>query len=503
MNSFLITLLLALTFSILAQSCKSAAEPSPAQLKKLADNMYDTAYKIKQSLNDKELIITFDDGPISNYDACKKANLDQQPSTTTTYTVPDKPTEQFGTSDLIDYLNFHQIPATFFVVTKEFYSHHTNACTIQRIIHSPYLLAANHTWNHTSARISPQKCDNTSNIQAPEVFVPVSEHWLRLFPDDMIKQYLKNQLVQPKPLTDYSATPNTSSPSSMSQSQTTYTSTQFDSTPQPPDNITDYAAQGWSIFPTIGGDTQYVSIQPQPASAPQPLNQHPFTQPTPSSLQPTSPYPGYTNYIVNEVTAAACYLNQYILQNTPSTQAAQNYPLFYRPPGGYWELEDQDIIDHPALEAYIGPIAWHYGGNFNGRGDVADYECWGIAKKILDMPANPPRAFIKGLKAKNPLKGCADSYVAHIENQPEGQKKGIVLLHDNHPETIRMFIEYLHPQLIEKGYKIIGLDQVDYIKKQLAVIRKNPGFHKKLGSCIPARDQWCAINNKSHIYTTH
>lgn len=478
--------------------CKQSSGVSQTELKKLAFEFSEESYNIKQSLNDKELIITFDDGPIHNSDSCDKFSLDLKKTIPAIYTVPQKATSQFGTSDLIDYLNYHRVPATFFVVTSQYYDHRTNACSIQRIIHSPHLIVANHTWTHTSINFLPKTCDNSSTISLTDSYRPLPDHWNRLFSHDVLKKFLKIQLSLSQkigpPYPDISST----------NSQET-TSPHLDSDRLNPKNDEKlphkqkYQIQTKglrSIFPRVGKPPHYVSLQSE------------SSEQTKKQIQ-TSSYPGFTNFITNEIEAAGCYLNQYILLYSPDHKTALEHPLFYRPPGGFWELEDKvGAIDHPSLEGYIGPIGWHFGGSFNGT-DVSDFECWDLAKKYKDTDDEENRSkllskarpeYIKGLKEDNPIKGCADAYVAHIESQPIGQRKGIVLLHDSHPQSIRMFIEYLHPQLEEKGYKFVGLDDVSYVKGKLSEIHAREDLKKQLGSCLPAKDEWCATNHKKDIH---
>lgn len=506
--------------------CKPLSDATTHELKELSADFYDVATAIKASLNDKELIITFDDGPISSPDACAKAAMDRQPLIKTKYVVPNFADATPGTSDLIDYLNYYQVPATFFVLTSEFYNHHGNACTIQRIIHSPHLIVANHTWTHTSASFAPKTCDNTSDIPLTPVYRPLPAHWQRLFPPAILRQYLKTQLV--KANRSKEASPQENSEDPQSYKATPLTSAHL--IQEPTGTIFEYGPKGWSIFPAVGQPPQHAVFKGTPSTAsssslasppappavttaptPSPTSpaaltpSHPQgasteqpTHPTPGTTTTPSPYPGYSKFITNEVLAAGCYLNQYILLYSHTDNIARDYPLFYRPPGGFWNTEDHVLLDHPELQAHIGPLAWHYGGQFDGS-DVSDHECWSIAaawesanfsqrQKLLAMA---PPEYVKELKKGNVLKGCADAYIARIEKEPEGERKGIVLLHDNQPQTIQMFIEYLHPQLMEKGYKIVNLNEVPYIEKRLEAMRANPKHHKKLGSCVPPKDRWC------------
>ena len=482
----------------LTMGCKKQGALSEnAELQQLSSGFYDMADKIKNSLNDKELVITFDDGPITKGDACLAEAKDRL--VRTSYSVPEKPTSHFTTSDLIDYLNYHHVPATFFVIANRYYSHHTNACAVRRIIRSPKLLIANHTWTHKSIAIDPKTCDNTSNIPQTSSYRPLPEHWEKLFSHDVLKQYLQHNLVQ----TDLNS-------KQKEQENDTDSSTDNTSVVQeapnlapdkPPFSFMEAMKKGWSIFPRIGQGEHFVAVNPPEKISGGSSHPHPMTMPLPDH----SPYKGYSKFITNEVEASACYLNQYLLLYSDSERIAQEYPLFYRPPGGFWYAEDKiDLLNHPAMKPYIGPIAWHYGGSFNGR-DVSDYECWKYARQWEESAQSTPKdtkirnqilaksppTFIKGLKEGNPEKGCADSYIARIESQPEGQKKGVVLFHDNQPQTIRMFIEYLHPELMARGYKIIGLDQVPVVKEELMAINANLSNRKKLGSCVPAKDLWC------------
>lgn len=488
-STVLIASSIALTFGCKKQGTQISEN---AELKQLSAEFHDMANKIKSSLNDKELVITFDDGPITKGDACLAEAKDRL--VRTSYSVPEKPTSHFTTSDLIDYLNYHHVPATFFVIANSYYSHHTNACAVRRIIRSPKLLIANHTWTHKSIAIDPKTCDNTSNIPQTSSYRPLPEHWEKLFSHNVLKQYLQHNLVQTDPNPEQEIDTTSTNSTSLAIQQTPENPLPA----KPPFNFMEAMKKGWSIFPRIGQGNHFVAVNPPEKTSKANSHSHPMTMPLPDN----SPYKGYSKFITNEVEASACYLNQYLLLYSESEKIAQEYPLFYRPPGGFWFAEDKiDLLNHPSMKSYIGPIAWHYGGSFDGR-DVSDYECWKYARQWEESSpedteirneilAKSPPTFIQGLKEGNPEKGCSDSYIARIESQPEGQKKGIVLLHDNQPQTIRMFIEYLYPELITRGYKIIGLDQVPVVKEELMAINAHPSNRKKLGSCVPAKDLWC------------
>ncbi|MCY4379952.1 MAG: polysaccharide deacetylase family protein [Proteobacteria bacterium] len=430
----------------LAIGCKKIDDPNAYFAKSLQGNtLYYMANQIRDSLNDKELILTFDDGPIIGSGQCH--GVPQVASTH--YSTPDKPTSEFNTGDLIDFLNYHKTPATFFVVVSQFYDNQTSSCLVRRMIKSKNLLVANHTWNHTSINFFPQNCDNSDTIKRRNPVIRLSTAHLKNISDQS-----QNRAVIPF----------------------------ADEYPE------EHQQQGAGIYPTTLAKSPYLVI---------PRDRTRQEISTPSF---DSPYPGYTNFITNEVASAACYLNQLILQDTESKKAAQDYPLFYRPPGGFWENEDKvDLLHHPDLESYIGPIGWHFGSHWD-KDFIADHACWPTAlkwassnkeeQKRIEDKSHP--AFIAGLKAGNPEKGCADAYVARIDGEPEGQKKGIILLHDNHPESISMFIKYLYPQLEEKGYKFIGLDQSPFIQKKLSDIREKSEREKLYSACVPAYDQWCS-----------
>ena len=447
-------------------SCKKIGELNEAKLKQLTPKLRDLTFNIKKHLKDKELILTFDDGPTARPNECALASLPQTPPPLN-YSVPEIPTHEFRTGHLVDFLNFHEVPATFFAITSQYYNRRNAACTIRRIIQSKNLLIANHTWTHTSVGIKPSNCNNTSNIPSPVVKTALPQITKHPGVHESVKaKRFRNKardIPDKLPLLDPSQKPN-------------------------------------FIFPLIdskNSDIPYVSF----------ASTNPEELTTTSSDHQTikSPYPGYTKFITNDVETAACLLDQYLLLYAGDKKRIEEYPLFYRPPGGFWGPEDaQELLNHPSMDPYIGPVGWHYGGQLTNT-TVADWECWPTAQQWLNDPSK--RESIEGyahpklianLKKvpPNPIKGCAEAYLDEIESQPEGERKGIVLFHDNAPEAVKMFIEYLHPMLVERDYTFIGLDEaidrVEQAEEKTLMIRQYPIIEKKAFGCMPAKDLWCA-----------
>jgi peptidoglycan/xylan/chitin deacetylase (PgdA/CDA1 family) len=116
--------------------------------------------------------------------------------------------------------------------------------------------------------------------------------------------------------------------------------------------------------------------------------------------------------------------------------------FFFRPPFGSLVAGGEGNINglnrSGDLAKYIGPVLWNVGGAMN-NGFAADWACW-----------NLPNVTIQS---------CHDGYV----REAVAERKGIILLHDIHDETIDMIMgtngaPSLIRSLRSKGFKFVALD---------------------------------------------
>ncbi len=129
---------------------------------------------------------------------------------------------------------------------------------------------------------------------------------------------------------------------------------------------------------------------------------------------------------------------------------------FFRAPYGKWSAEVADELNSNMLSAlnHIGPIHW----------DIAGIDCW---------------------YWKN--EWAVDDAVAKYLEDIEARGRGIIVMHDEiadmdvvKPKNKTLELtRKLIPILLERGYKFIGLDEIDSLKKEVAEVEK---FRLKSGS---------------------
>ena len=245
----------------------------------------------------------------------------------------------------------------------------------------------------------------------------------------------------------------------------------------------------------------------------------------PHALVPAGGDPdAYSKFLRAEVKAAHCLIHerlQKVLSSEP--EKIRNYPLFFRPPGGYWEDEDRKLlVQETALDAYIGPVPWNFGGGLL-ENHAADYACWerdrwwrglseaqrqkewdldkGREEEQRKMPLFLWERLEKGMSMEQ---ACSELYMQSIMSRPPENRKGIILMHDNVTRSVRMFVNYLYPALKKQGFQLISLSDVPYYKKQLEEIRvqdtvfsdlpflKSPcAFPLNYCTCCSSLDQSC------------
>lgn len=384
-------------------SCKkghhSAPDVATSDLRKMMahDTLYEQGLKVQESLKPGEFVITFDDGPvILGEGACPIE--DPLPSGKGEEQLPEKVNLSPDTADLVDFLIAEKIPATFFVVALKYRTSRAARCVIDRMVGSPHLLLANHTWSHISSRVDPKNCNAT--------------HTAESLPEEALD---KQRSVAP-----------------LGQE----------------------------------GDED-----------------------------------AYSKFITEEVKAAHCLIHERI-QEVLEPKQVQEYPLFYRPPGGYWTEEDKRLLlKETSLESYLGPVPWNFGGDLK-EVEAADYACWDAGRwwegaseaereaEWEEKKRQVPLFLLQRLKEGMDIEqACSELYMKSIMRRPPQERRGIILLHDEHSQTVSMFIRYLYPALQKEGFRIIPLDEVPYYAEQLQKIRQS----ETVFSGLPYLKSPCAV----------
>lgn len=127
-------------------------------------------------------------------------------------------------------------------------------------------------------------------------------------------------------------------------------------------------------------------------------------------------------------------------------------PWVVRAPFGAWNGSVARAVNGSAMRKYVGSVFWDQGGALTANA-AADWDCWG-----------------KGVSVQR----CGELYLKEIRTK----KRGVVLMHDIHDETVDM-IKSILPTLIAEGYKFSALEDVPSVKRAIA------------GASTPARDEQC------------
>ena len=479
-NILLILLLVPVLFS-----CKKKLEKNgSSKLKSLASSQSQFNSQLLDSLKPGEFILTFDDGPVIPSDAScssfqpssqalpsdhdpsetiamqrsslvgetatfnaddpdqiepepedpitpsennkqqNNENSDQPVSSEITLLPQEVPysltADDYHSGTLIDFLISNNIPATLFIVSLKYRHSETAKCFIDKAIASDSVIIANHTWSHLSSALNPTDCNQAT---------PFSE----LYPE----------LTNSHELTSQDNPSNTPS----SENPTT--------------NSSNHHPLNTSEHPMLSSQQSSTADD----SSSQEISEDPITNPN-----------GFSMFLLEEVKQAHCLINERLEHVFEDYEKAKKYPLFYRAPGGFWDSDLQDrqsLIESDELKNYLGPIYWQFGGQLS-KISAADYKCWEVAldfkynhqNKIEIHKETLDEEFIADLE--NPLvtapQACANMYIKSILLKDKKDQKGIILLHDNHQQTVEMFIKYLYPAMIIQGFKFVGLEKIDYIK---------------------------------------
>jgi peptidoglycan-N-acetylglucosamine deacetylase len=115
-------------------------------------------------------------------------------------------------------------------------------------------------------------------------------------------------------------------------------------------------------------------------------------------------------------------------------------PFVVRAPFGAWTGSTARAINASEMRKYVGSVFWDIGGALTTTA-AADWDCWGKRYSI---------------------EACGDLYLNEIRTK----KRGIVLLHDIHGNTVSM-TKYIVPKLIEEGFVFVKLEDVPSVKRAI------------------------------------
>lgn len=116
-------------------------------------------------------------------------------------------------------------------------------------------------------------------------------------------------------------------------------------------------------------------------------------------------------------------------------------PWVVRAPFGAWNAKVARAVNGSDMRKYVGSVFWDQGGQLTETSG-ADWDCWG--KRVT-------------------VERCGELYLREIR----AKKRGIVLLHDIHDQTVDM-VKFIVPKLLEEGYRFAELTDVPSVKRALA-----------------------------------
>lgn len=135
----------------------------------------------------------------------------------------------------------------------------------------------------------------------------------------------------------------------------------------------------------------------------------------------------------------------------------------FRPPYGAWNATVHGDLVGSAMNKYVGPVSWEFGGYFDDYPNkAADYACWQGKLTVAGGGKANGTGYATTVQ-------CGDAYLAEIMNAA-GPRRGIVLLHDpyfrnNQPanSTVDM-VKYMVPLLKADGWTFVRVDEIPAIK---------------------------------------
>ncbi len=142
--------------------------------------------------------------------------------------------------------------------------------------------------------------------------------------------------------------------------------------------------------------------------------------------------------------------------------------FLFRPPFGAWNNTVYNALVGTAMNKYVGPVSWEFGGYTDGYPNrAADWGCW---QGQLTLANGIDKANGTGYAT---TAQCGDAYITEIK-AATGPRRGIVLLHDPYfragqpaNSTVDM-VKYMVPLLKADGWTFIRVDEVPAIKTALA-----------------------------------
>jgi peptidoglycan/xylan/chitin deacetylase (PgdA/CDA1 family) len=134
-------------------------------------------------------------------------------------------------------------------------------------------------------------------------------------------------------------------------------------------------------------------------------------------------------------------------------KAQPNGPFYFRAPWGAYSLGTLSAIHASPMKKYVSSIFWDMGGQYIPSVSAQDAACWA---------QNPPLTVAE----------CGDLYLNEINNATKNGHGGIILVHDSHPETIKM-LELIIPQLQKNYYNFVPLADVPSVQRALLVQPQN------------------------------
>ena len=122
-------------------------------------------------------------------------------------------------------------------------------------------------------------------------------------------------------------------------------------------------------------------------------------------------------------------------------QVQPNGPWLLRPPFGAWSGATARTINGTPMKKYVGSVFWDVGGQLTATA-AADWDCWG--KKVS-------------------VARCGELYLS----EARARKRGIVLMHDVHSNTVDM-VKLIVPKLKAEGWTFASVTDAPAIKRALA-----------------------------------
>ncbi len=137
-----------------------------------------------------------------------------------------------------------------------------------------------------------------------------------------------------------------------------------------------------------------------------------------------------------------------------------NGPWLIRPPFGAWSGATARIVNGTPMKKYVGSVFWDVGGVLTATA-AADWDCWG--KKLS-------------------VEKCGSLYMSEMRTK----KRGIVLMHDVHSQTIDM-VKLIVPTLKAEGWKFVSVLDAPSIKRALASNAAGPTANDACSSATLGR----------------